>query len=103
MRAGKLDRRLKIKTLSFSRDSYGGRTETSTTIATTWGGALPVAGSRIFEAAQFVDGATIRFELRYRNDFDKSALIEFDGKDYQVIRIDEIGRRRGLFVWAKLP
>jgi len=103
MQAGKLDRRLMIKTPTFTRDAHGGRVTTFATLATVDGGVLSVAGSRLFEAAQFIDGAQVRFQIRYRSDFDKSALITFDGRDYQVLRIDEIGRRRGLFVWAKLP
>lgn len=103
MRAGRLDRRVKIKSQTQTRDSYGGLTRTFQVIAELWAGALPVAGTRLFEAAQFVDGAQIRFELRYREGLDKTMLIEHDGRDYQIIRIDEIGRRRGLYIWAKLP
>lgn len=103
MQAGKLDRRLTIKTQTVTRDAHGGQVKTYATLATVDGGYLPVAGSRLFEAAQFIDGAQVRFQMRYRSDFDKSARIGFDGQDYQVLRIDEIGRRRGLFVWAKLP
>jgi SPP1 family predicted phage head-tail adaptor len=103
MQAGKLDRRLIIKTPVFTRDAHGGRVTTYTTLATVDGGMLPVAGSRLFEAAQFIDGAQVRFQIRWRSDFDKSARIRFEGQDYQVLRIDEIGRRRGLHVWAKLP
>jgi len=103
MQSGKLDRRLIIKTPAVTRDSHGGIVKTYAALATVDGGVLPVAGSRLFEAAQFIDGAQIRFQMRWRDDFDKSALIRFDGQDYQVLRIDEIGRRRGLFVWAKLP
>jgi len=103
MQAGKLDRRLIIKVPTVTRDSYGGQINTLATLATVDGGVLPVAGSRLFEAAQFIDGAQIRFQMRWRDDFDKTAVITFDGRDYQVLRIDEIGRRRGLFVWAKLP
>jgi len=35
--------------------------------------------------------------------FDKSAVISYRSRDYQVLRIDEIGRGEGLNVWAKLP
>lgn len=103
MQAGKLDRRLTIKVPSVTRDSYGGQVQTLATLATVDGGVLPVAGSRLFEAAQFIDGAQVRFQIRWRSDFDKAAVITFNGRDYQVLRIDEIGRRKGLFVWAKLP
>jgi SPP1 family predicted phage head-tail adaptor len=103
MQAGKLDTRLTIKTPTFSRDAHGGRVVTYAPLATVDGGVLPVAGSRLFEAAQFIDGAQIRFTMRYREDFDKSAVIAYRGRDYQVLRIDEIGRGEGLHVWAKLP
>ena len=100
---GKLDRRVTIRTPTVSRDSHGGMVRTYTDLATVWAWAFPVAGSKIFEAAQFIDGAQMRFQIRYRTDFDKDAQIVHDGKTYEVLRIDEIGRQEGLFVWAKLP
>lgn len=103
MKSGKLDRRIKIKSQVTTRDSYGGIVRTFQVLAQLWAGVMPVAGSRLFEAAQFIDGAQMRFEIRYRDNLDKTMLIEHDGKDYQIIRIDEIGRRVGLYIWAKLP
>ena len=103
MRAGKLDRLLTIRQPTETRDGHGGVVKSYATLATVHGGMVPLAGSRLLEAAQFIDGAQLRFEIRWRDDVYKSMLIRHDGRDYQILRIDEIGRRRGLHIWAKLP
>ena len=100
---GRLDRRVTIRTPTVTRDSVGGVLKTYADLATVWAWALPIAGTKLFEAAQFIDGAQIRFQLRYRTDFTKDAKIVHKGRTYDILRIDEIGRQEGLYVWAKLP
>lgn len=103
MQSGRLDRRITIQTLTVTRDSYGGKVEAWADLATVWAAAVPWRGSEAVAADQVVALAEFRFQLRYRDDFDAKARIQFDGVAYDIIRIDEIGRRAGLFVWAKSP
>lgn len=103
MQSGKLDRRITIATLTITRDSHGGQVESWTTLATVWAAAVPWRGSEAVHADQVTALAEFRFQLRYRTDFDAKARVTFDGVVYDIIRIDEIGRGEGLFVWAKKP
>jgi len=103
MQSGKLDRRITLQTLTVGRDSYGGKTETWTDLATVWAQATPWQGREAVAADQVIAQAEMRFQIRYRADFDQKARIQYAGAAWDIIRIDEIGRREGLFVWAKRP
>lgn len=103
MQSGKLDRRITLSTLTITRDDYGGQVESWGTLATVWAAAVPWRGDEAVNADQVTALAEFRFQMRYRDDFDKKARLTFEGDEYDIIRIDEIGRREGLFVWAKRP
>jgi SPP1 family predicted phage head-tail adaptor len=103
MQSGHLDRRITIETLTVSRDSYGGKVETWAELASVWAQATPWQGREAVAADQVVARAEMRFKIRYRADFDAKARIQYEGQAWDIIRIDEISRREGLFVWAKRP
>lgn len=103
MRAGRLDRRIQIQTLTVTRDAHGGQLQTWTTLATVWAQVIPMRGKELFEAAQFQPGAEVKFVIRYRDDFDEKARIIYDGANFDIVHIAELGRQAGLEITAKIP
>lgn len=103
MKAGKLDRRVQIKVKTSSRDSYGAEILTYSVLATVWAEIVPVSGREYFAAAQFIPEATLKIRMRYREDFDETSKIAYDGVDYDILYIAEIGRADGLEVLVKKP
>lgn len=103
MKAGKLDRRIQIKTKTATRDSYGAEILTYSTLATVWAEIVPVSGREYFLAAQFVPEAQLKVRIRYRNDFDETAQIVYDNVTYDILYIAEIGRKEGLEILVKKP
>jgi SPP1 family predicted phage head-tail adaptor len=103
MMAGKLDRRIVIKTPTVTQDSHGGKVTTWTTLATVYASVTHLKGREHLVGGQFTPEAEVKFRLRYRSDFDESAQITHDGVAYDILHIAEIGRRRGLEVLAKKP
>lgn len=103
MRAGRLDRRIRIETATITQDSHGGQVQTWALLAEVWAQVLPLRGRELFEAAQFQPGAEVKFVIRYRDDFDERARIVFEGRNYDIAHIAELGRRRGREITAKIP
>jgi SPP1 family predicted phage head-tail adaptor len=103
MKAGKLDRRVQIKVKTSSRDAYGAEILTYSTLATVWAEVSPVSGREYFSAAQFIPEATLKIRMRFREDFDETAKIAYDGIEYDILYIAEIGRADGLEVLVKKP
>jgi SPP1 family predicted phage head-tail adaptor len=103
MRAGKLDRRIQIKVKTSTRDSFGAEIIAYTLLATVWAEKLPITGREFFAASQFIPEATVKFRIRFREDFDETAKITYDGIDYDILYLAEIGRADGVEILAKKP
>ena len=103
MKAGKLDRRIQIKVKTSTRDSYGAEILTYTVLATVWAEKVPVTGREYFAASQFIPEATLKFRIRFREDFDETALSTYDGVDYDIVYMAEIGRADGVELLVKKP
>ncbi len=103
MKAGKLDRRVQIKVKTSTRDSFGAEILTYSVLATVWAEVVPVSGREYFAAAQFIPEASLKIRIRFREDFDETAKIFYDGIDYDILYIAEVGRADGLEVLVKKP
>ena len=60
-------------------------------------------GREFFAASQFIPEATVKFKIRFREDFDETAKITYDGVDYDILYLAEIGRADGVEILAKKP
>lgn len=100
MRAGTLDRRIVIEKNTPIRSASGAEKESWATFATVWAGARHVAGGETFRGIGIVASAEIAFTVRWRTDITEEMRIQFDGDDYDIHRISEIGRREGLVIQA---
>lgn len=101
MRAGTLDRRLTIKAPVDGQDSMGGPTVTYTTLATVWAEKQD-KGGREFMAAQQVNAeVTTQFRIRYRSDVTPEHRVTCDGLDFDILYVNEVGRRDGLLLMCR--
>lgn len=103
MQAGLLRKRIAIKKSTQTQNSFGEKIYTWTNFAIVWAEVVPVTGREFFESNQFIQESTIKFRIRYRNDFNESAQISYDGATYDIIYIAEIGNKDGIEILAKKP
>ncbi|OAN53892.1 hypothetical protein A6A04_13450 [Paramagnetospirillum marisnigri] len=101
MDAGRLDRRVTIQALTTSSDALGGVTETWADLATVWAQFLPGAGKEAYSAAAVHAEAQARFRIRWRSDVTTVHRVIYDGKAWDILAVDEIGRREGLELKVK--
>ena len=100
MRSGKIHRRITLKRYESTTDSVGGITESFVTVATIWAEKLDIRGRDFFAANQVNSDITTKFRIRYRPDVNPSWRIVYEGKDYDLTSVAEIGRREGLEIMA---
>lgn len=99
--AGTMDRRITIEALTVSQDAYGGTTESWATLATVWARWLPGGGNERFVAAAVYSETQGRFRIRWRSDVTTTHRVVWGGDNYDILAIDEIGRREGLELKVK--
>jgi SPP1 family predicted phage head-tail adaptor len=93
MRIGLLDRRVTIQSLSTAPDGSGQEVETWTAVATVWMRVRPFRGSERFLAQQVVGKAVTTFEARYRSDVTVKNRLLYDGKNWDIADVRQIGRK----------
>lgn len=98
MRAGELDRLIKLKRVTSTTDP-----DTLEKIESVEVYASAVAAKVVFRSGneRFSDGLNIVervavIKLRYRSDIINSDIVEYESKDYSVEFIKPLGRRQGL-------
>lgn len=96
MRAGKLDRRITIRRATYTVNGYGEEVPEWCNIDSVWARQLPSRGSERFAAQEIAATKMVTFNIRYRSDLTERDRIVFDGKEYNITSIREIGRRVGL-------
>lgn len=102
MQAGKLDRRITIQEPVVSQDGYGEPIATRwSDVATVRAQVIPVSGREYFDAAAVRAEKTTRFRIRWRRGVTETQRIVYDGRNYNIRSIVEIGRREGLEIAAE--
>jgi head-tail adaptor len=97
MRAGRFDRTITLLARSVARDSFGAGAETFSAIADVPAEVIYDRGGELSRQndAQRQAQAVVTFRIRWRPGLTRDMRIRFDGADYDVTDIMEIGRRRG--------
>ena len=101
---GTLDRRVTIQTRSISTDAYGSPIEAWADTATVWAGVdYPKTGSlEQFYDAVNIATTSVTFTIRYRAVSLSENRVKYNGEEYDIERVGEIGRRNFTTLGAKL-
>lgn len=105
MRAGSMDRRLRIdRQVAGPQEPSGGETYTWSLVAYVWGEEKPLRGDESFLAGQS-DVATVwrRFRIYFREDVtpERMRIVDSSNRAFDIIDVQEIGRREGLEIYAR--
>jgi len=95
MMAGRLDRKVTLQKPSTSKDKYGEEQYTWSDYRTVWADIKEQSGREMFEAGQLAE-VEILFRIRYLSEITPKWRIQYDGKDFDISHIRELGRRDGL-------
>lgn len=105
MRAGLLDRRISIKRKSITQSDSGQEVVSWVDVATVWARKVENRGDERFAAQQLVGHAIKTFVIRWSDTVKEVTAehrITFDGRDYNITDVRELGRREGIEIdcWA---
>lgn len=104
MRAGAMDRRIRIDQAQEVRSESGEKTRTWLPLLTTWAERIPLGGSELFQAQQLAAKVDTKYRMRYRSGVNAGLNFSLydtsDGRTYDITAVIEIGRREGLEVLA---
>lgn len=98
--AGKLDRRITLQRATSSQDEAGQSIPAWSKVAEVWAQVLPLAAREPFQADQRAAWVDTKFVIRYRADVGPLDRVLYGGRTYDVVGVQEIGRREGLELLA---
>lgn len=101
MRAGDLDRSIDIQASTAVQNTVGEPILTwSNVAASVPARVMPTRGGERFTAQQVVGDAVVTFRIRYRTGLTVRNRLVYNGKNWDIRDIREIGRREGLEIDA---
>lgn len=89
---GKLDRPITIETPILATDSYGQKIKTFALFATTRANVKLGSEKEDFNSEQFTSVNETIFKIRYRPGVNTSMRIVYNGNNYDILGIKELGR-----------
>lgn len=95
MRSGKLDRTIKVQSFTSTVNDYGTPVQAWTDVATARAQIIQ-SSTEEFLTNGASDETTIIFRTRYFSPIGGTSRIIFEGEEYNVREVKEIGRRKGL-------
>jgi len=99
---GDLRYSIKIKQLVSTKNNYGAITESYTTCMTLRAGKKMVSGTKSIDLDELFSSQTIQFTTHYRDVINETMRVEFSGKDYRILNINEVGFKEGLIILCEL-
>lgn len=93
---GNMDRRINIERLTKTRKPSGDTFETWAPVATVWAEVLQQTANEFFTGYGEAETGTVIFRVRFRPGIMTKDRVSFDGTDYDIKEIKEIGRRDAL-------
>ncbi|WP_118984509.1 phage head closure protein [Photorhabdus sp. CRCIA-P01] len=88
MKAGELNKRIKLFRTVITRDELGAEIVTSEYVATVWAKAVAISNRKIRTADQQQVIETMQFTIRPRCDVDSDWLIEYQSRKFTVRAVD---------------
>lgn len=98
IRAGLLDRRIRIERRVERVDDSGQVVLDWVKRAEVWARVEPLGGRENFGQDQFVATGDLRFTIRWRSDVTPLERIVYDGREYDIVTVADVGRREALLV-----
>lgn len=97
MRAGQLDRRITLQRRDEEASASGEPRVVWRDVATVWAALVYGKGAERFAAQQVMSEVPVTFRIRYARAWRPTTLdrIVYDGRDYDIRDVREIGRREG--------
>ena len=102
MKAGKLDRVVRLEHSTQSRDAARAAVPTWTQYAEVWAQVTQVRGAEVVKNGILTAEQAATFLIRFRDDVRPSDRIVYNGKPWNVRYVREFGRREGLELTAEL-
>ena len=103
MKAGKLDRRIRIETKTATLDAYGQETVTWYLLAEVWAEVIPTSGREMIASMQVTPEVMTKFRIRYLDGLKETDRIIYKNDEYEISHIAEMGRTEGMEIMAKKP
>lgn len=98
----KLDRVVELQHRSLSSANvHGEQVESFTTYAAVWAQKLEGGGREAFVAQTTYASTDMRFRIRHRTDVLVTDRVSYDGRTFDILGINEIGRREGLELFVR--
>jgi len=91
MNAGNLRHRVTILQKTTDIDTDGYPVEEWVAVATVWAAVEPISGREYFQAAAVQAENQTRFTMRYRKDVTPDMRLQYDGQDYEIKAILDLG------------
>lgn len=104
MNIGRLDRRITLQSLATDQSTdWNHPTQTWSDLATIWATKAPRRAAEPTEAKQVVALNVVDWYIRHRTDVDaKMRLVDADGDIYDIVSVQEVGRKQGLKLTTEL-
>lgn len=103
MLIGKLDRRITLKQQSNSLDEFGQKLDQWSDIVTIWANITPDKGGEKALSGEIRASDVNKFKIRYSSviaSISPTWRISYQGKEYEISQINEIGRKEGFEIIA---
>ena len=98
-----LDRRILIQNRTVVRDALGGEIVTWVDFATLWATVRRTGAREQYLSGSNREQASVNavFRIRYRSDLDATMRVIHDGSPYDILGVEEVGRKRHLDITAQ--
>lgn len=103
MQAGRMDRRITIERFTVTKNAFNEDVEAWAPLVTVWASKEDIRDGERWAAAEVSAEITTRFRIRYSSqvaDVNPKDRLLFDGREYNIVAVKEIGRREGLEITA---
>lgn len=97
---GSMDRRITLKGYTSAADAYGQMVKTWATGSVVWAAVEVVSGTEGQDNQAELSRRRLKFTIRYKSGVDETYRIVYEGNDYDIISVAEIGRRRYMEIIA---
>lgn len=105
MNVGNMDRRIQLQAATLTANAYGQKVASWATYATVWAQLKYTSGSEKVEDDQVSSTIKAQFTIRYSTDTapaKASDRVVYNGDNYEVLYVQEVGRREGINLICEL-